>query len=170
MSAAGARSYTKSPLALAREALAVGAAAPPERHSKFSRLDFSPAQLFAVLVLRRFFKTDYRGVCRLLSDLPDLRATLGLAKVPHYSTLCYAERRLVGKGLSPASWRPPSIGRSGSTGSAKPGRWTRRGSRAATPRGTTRSDVGPGAGGCGGLGVRERPAAVFLKIRRQAER
>ena len=90
MSAATARSYTKSPLSLAREALAAGRAALPERHSRFSRRDFSPAQLFAVLALRQFFKTDYRGVCRLLADLSDLRAASGLTKVPHYSTLCRA--------------------------------------------------------------------------------
>ncbi len=154
MSAAKPRSYTKSPLSLAREALAVGTAALPERHSKFGRRDFSPAQLFAVLVLTQFFKTDYRGVCRLLADLTDLRAALGLTKVPHYSTLCYAERRLLKKGISPASWRPPSRGRNRENGSAKPGRWTRPGSRAGTPRGTTRSDAGPGTGGWSGTAGR----------------
>jgi Transposase domain (DUF772) len=152
MSAAQSRSYTKSPLSLAREALAAGRAALPGRHSRFSRLDFAPAQLFAVLVLRQFFKTDYRGICRLLADLPDLRAALGLAKVPHYSTLCYAERRLVEKGRSPSSWRPRSSGRGGAAGSARRGRWTPRGSRAGTPRGITRSGAGPGSGGPGSGG------------------
>ena len=46
-------------------------------------------------MLRQFFKTDYRGVIALLSDLPALRQVLGLTDVPHYSTLCYAQRRLL---------------------------------------------------------------------------
>jgi hypothetical protein len=36
-------------------------------------------------------------------DFPDLRADLGLTKVPHHSTLCYAERRLLQKEASAAS-------------------------------------------------------------------
>jgi len=71
---------------------------------------------FAILVLRQFFKTDYRGVVQMLHGFSDLRRVLGLKKVPHYSTLrlldavfdCYAEQRLVKKGLSIASWRPVS--------------------------------------------------------------
>ncbi|MBX9579343.1 MAG: hypothetical protein K2X87_03465 [Gemmataceae bacterium] len=58
-----------------------------------SRKDFTQHQLFAVLALRAYLGTDYRGVAAVLRDSPDLRAALGLAKVPHYSTLCYAGRR-----------------------------------------------------------------------------
>ena len=32
-----------------------------------------PPQLFAILVLRQFLKTDYRGVVQLLEDLSDPR-------------------------------------------------------------------------------------------------
>jgi len=95
---------TKSPLALAQEALSAGEAALPTRSSKFSRQDFRPAQIFAILVLRQFFKTDYRGIVRLLSEFAELRQVLGLRKVPHYSTLCYAERRLLKKPTSIACW------------------------------------------------------------------
>lgn len=93
------RSMTKSPVALAQEALKVAETGLTPYSSRFSRKDFTQAQLFTILVLRQFFKTDYRGVVRLLHDFSDLRQTLGLKKIPHYSTLCYAEERLLKKGL-----------------------------------------------------------------------
>lgn len=96
------RSMTKSPLAAAREALAVGEEALERYSSPYSRHDFTQAQLFAILVLRQFLKTDYRGVVGFLKDCSDVRQVLGLRKVPHYSTLCYAQQRLLKKGLSSA--------------------------------------------------------------------
>ncbi len=102
------RAMTKSPVALAREALAVGRAALPPYASRFSKKTYTQPQLFAVLALRQFFKTDYRGVVQLLRDLRDLRETLDLKRVPHYSTLCYAERRLLKKGASSLSSGPSS--------------------------------------------------------------
>jgi len=93
------RSMTKSPVALAQEALKVGQTGLTPYSSRFSRKDFTQPQLFAILVLRQFFKTDYRGVIQLLHDFSDLRQTLALKKIPHYSTLCYAEKRLLKKGL-----------------------------------------------------------------------
>jgi len=95
---------TKSPVALAKEALKVGQSGLARYSSRFSRRDFTQPQLFAILVLRQFFKTDYRGVVQLLEDLSDLRKALHLEKVPHYSTLCYAEKRLLKKGLSSRFW------------------------------------------------------------------
>ncbi len=104
---------TKSPRAVVREALAVARDALPAYSSATSRKDFTAHQLFAVLALKTFLKTDYRGVAQFLTDFADLRADLGLAKVPHYSTLCYAAARLLKKGRPPpSSWappRPPSI-------------------------------------------------------------
>ena len=55
----------------------------PAYSSPFSRKDFTQHQLFAILVLRQFFKTDYRGIYRFLEDLADLHEVLGLEKVPH---------------------------------------------------------------------------------------
>ena len=99
---------TKSPRAVAREALRLAREALPAYSSKFSRQDFTQPQLFALLALKTFFKTDYRGVVALLDDFPELRADLGLDEVPHYSTLCYAQRRLLKKGASScSSSRPP---------------------------------------------------------------
>ena len=91
---------TKSPVRLAREALKVAERALPRYSHRFSRRDFTQAQLFAILALRQFFKTDYRGIVRMLEDFSDLRKALGLKKVPHYSTLCYAQQRRLKKGLS----------------------------------------------------------------------
>ena len=93
------RTLTKAPVALAREALHAGQEALPTYSSKYSRHDFTQPQLFAILVLRQFFKTDYRGMTQLLSDLKDLAAVLELRKIPHYSTLDYAQQRLVKKGI-----------------------------------------------------------------------
>lgn len=95
---------TKSPVALGREALAVAQEALPAYSSPFSPKVFTQHQLFAILVLRQFFRTDYRGVAQLLTDLSDIREALNLKKVPHYSTLCYAERRLPKKGLLTDFW------------------------------------------------------------------
>src|SRR5262245_13040334 len=97
------RPMTKSPRAVAREALRLAQQALPAYSSKFSRQDFTQPQLFALLALKTFFKTDYRGVVALLDDFPALRADLGLTRVPHYSTLCYAAGRLLKNGRSSAS-------------------------------------------------------------------
>ena len=65
-------------------------------------------QLFALLALKTFFKTDYRGLVQLVQDFAELRDDLGLDKVPNYSTLCYAAGRLLKKGgSSSSSSRPP---------------------------------------------------------------
>jgi hypothetical protein len=99
---------TKSPRAVAREALQLAREALPAYSSKFSRKDFTQHQLFALLALKTFFKTDYRGVVQLLRDFAELRQELGLTDVPHYSTLCYAAGRLLKKGRSSCSSpRPP---------------------------------------------------------------
>jgi hypothetical protein len=93
------RHMTKSPVALTREALKVAQTAlAPYSHPRSPKV-FTQPQLFAILVLRQFFKTDYRGVIQMLRDFSDLRNVLDLKKIPHYSTLCYAEQRLLKKGL-----------------------------------------------------------------------
>ena len=86
---------SKSAVRVAREALAAGRAALPEYGSRFSRRDYTQAQLFALLVLRQFLRTDYRGVVTLVTEWRELRRTLGLTKVPHYSTLAHASRRIL---------------------------------------------------------------------------
>jgi hypothetical protein len=98
---------TKSPRAVAREALRLAQEALPAYSSKFSRKDFTQHQLFAVLALKTFFKADYRGVVALLTDFPELRQDLALDDIPHYSTLCYAAKRLLKKGRSSSSSSRP---------------------------------------------------------------
>ena len=99
---------TKSPRAVAQEALRLAREALPAYSSKFSRKDFTQHQLFALLVLKTFLKTDYRGLIQMLVDFRELREDLGLDKIPHYSTLCKAVQRLLKKG-SPffSSLSPP---------------------------------------------------------------
>jgi hypothetical protein len=104
------RCMTKSALALARTALAVAAQALPAYASKYSKHDFTQHQLFALLVLRQFLKTDYRGLEELLRDWSDLREALALTKVPDHSTLQKAEQRLLEKrGSRPCSRRPSPV-------------------------------------------------------------
>jgi hypothetical protein len=107
------RCMTKSPLALARTALAVAGGALPAYSSKYSRKDFTQHQLFALLALREFLKVDYRGLEELLRDWSDLREALGLAKIPDHSTLQKAAARLLEKkGPTPCSTgRSPAPGR-----------------------------------------------------------
>jgi hypothetical protein len=99
---------TKSPRALAQEALRVAQGALPPYSAVRSRKDFTTHQLFAILALKAFLKTDYRGVVAFLGDCAELRTDLGLTKVPHYSTLCYAASRLLKGGASSTSSRAPS--------------------------------------------------------------
>jgi hypothetical protein len=98
---------TKSPRAVAREALRLAQEALPAYSSKFSRKDYTQHQLFALLTLKAFFKTDYRGLTQMLLDFAELRDELGLRGVPHYSTLCYAAKRLLKKGSSSRSSSVP---------------------------------------------------------------
>ncbi|MHC4607510.1 MAG: transposase [Planctomycetota bacterium] len=101
MSRSSKRAMTKSPVALARVAMEAAQQGLSAYSNRFSRRDYTQQQLFAILVLRQFFRTDYRGIVQLLRDFSDLREALGLQKIPHYSTLCYAHQRLLKKrGLS----------------------------------------------------------------------
>ena len=90
---------TKSPKALAQQAYHVALEALPAYSAARSRHDFTQAQLFAILALKQFFQTDYRGIVQLLSDWPALQKTLNLNKLPHYTTLQKAHQRLLKKGL-----------------------------------------------------------------------
>jgi hypothetical protein len=56
---------------------------------------FTQHQLFACLVLKTFWKADYRGVVQQLADNPSLVELLGLKRVPHWTTLQKAARRLL---------------------------------------------------------------------------
>jgi Transposase domain (DUF772) len=97
------RSMTKSPMALAREAMRIAEGAMPAYSHRYSPKKFSQHQLFAILVVREFLGLDYRGTEVLLREWSDLRQLLGLDAVPDHSTLEKAEKRLLKKGGSPDS-------------------------------------------------------------------
>ncbi len=84
------RTMTRSAVRIARDALAAGEAALPAYGSRFSRRDYTQPQLFALLALWQFLRTDYRGVVALAAEWRELRDAPGLARVPHYATLAHA--------------------------------------------------------------------------------
>jgi hypothetical protein len=97
---------TKSALAVAREALEVARKSFPAYTHSRSRKDYTQHQLFALLAVRQFFDTDYRGIEQLAREWSDLRSTLGIKKVPDHSTLQRAANRMLEKrGSTPSS--PP---------------------------------------------------------------
>ena len=91
---------SKSPLKVAQAAYEAGRKTLPRYAHKFSRRDYTCAQLFAILVLRKFFKTDYRGIQAILNEWPQLRQTLGLGdRLPHFTTPQKASAKLLDDAL-----------------------------------------------------------------------
>ena len=98
---------TRNPVALVREALEAGEEAFGQYSHPKSPRRFTQQQLFAMLVLKRCFRLDYRGTVQWIANSLALRRALGLDRVPNYSTLCYAERRLLPSGtLTNSLMRP----------------------------------------------------------------
>ena len=87
----------KNPVTLARAALKLGKQALADYSHPKSPQKFTQPQLFAMLVLKQFFKLDYRGTAEYIRERPKLQNVLELKRIPHYSTLCYAEARLLKK-------------------------------------------------------------------------
>ena len=67
----------------------------PEHACKFSRHDFTLAQLFACLVVREFFGLSFRRTEALLNDAPQWLADIDLAKAPDHNTLWRAFESLL---------------------------------------------------------------------------
>jgi hypothetical protein len=88
----------KSPCAIMRAAHELGQQLFDEHSHKFSRKDFTLAQLFACLALREHQKKSYRGVEALLVDCSDLRDAVGLARAPDHNTIWRAFEHLVKPG------------------------------------------------------------------------
>ena len=100
---------TKSALAVAEQALQAARTALPAYSSVYSKKTYTQHQLFALLAVRQFLKTDYRGLEQHLKDWSDLRAALGLGEdIPDHSTLQKAADRLLEKKGSRPSSPPPS--------------------------------------------------------------
>jgi hypothetical protein len=100
-----ARPMSKSPKQVAIQALEAARRSLPLYSATHSPKLFTQHQLFAIAALRQFFRTDFRGIAAILVDSSDLREVLGLKRVPHFSTLFYAEQRLSRGGV-----RSPSDG------------------------------------------------------------
>ena len=88
---------SKSTLTVARMALEAAQQALDEySHSKSPR-KFTQPQLLACLVVKEHLRLDYRGINVILSEWSDLRRCLGLQRVPHFTTLCAASKRILRK-------------------------------------------------------------------------
>src|SRR2546428_817202 len=88
---------SKSPRAVALVALHAAMKAVPLFSHPCSPKKYAQPQLLACLVLKEFFKTDYRGITAILEDMPELCQVLVLRAVPHYTTLQKASRELLKK-------------------------------------------------------------------------
>jgi hypothetical protein len=103
------RSMTKSAVAFARTAYAVGQRALPRYGRPHAQRKFTQPQLFALLALREFLRLDYRGLVAWLGEWGELRRALGLRAdaLPHYTTLQKAHDRLLKGGAPTVPWPPP---------------------------------------------------------------
>jgi hypothetical protein len=88
---------SKSPIQVAKQAYEVGKGALEPFSHPHSPQKFTQPQLFACLILKAFFQTDYRGIEEILEDWQELREAIELGEVPHFTTLQKAERRLLDK-------------------------------------------------------------------------
>ena len=88
---------SKSPKAIALVAYVTAKKTLPPYSNEKSPHRFTQPQLIACLVLKEFFKTDYRGIMEILTDSSDLQKILELTEIPHYTTLQKASKRLTGK-------------------------------------------------------------------------
>ena len=67
----------------------------PQYAHQFSPKKITQPQLFVCLVLKIFFKTDYRGITAILADSNELCTCFNLKMVPHFTTLQKASKRLL---------------------------------------------------------------------------
>ena len=86
---------TKSSIKVAQATLMVATKTLPMYSHQFSPKKFTLPQLLTILVLRKFFKADYRRITVLLHDFPELVKTIGLKSVPHYTTIQKASKRIL---------------------------------------------------------------------------
>ena len=88
----------KRPRKVLQAAYAVAKDSLPAYAHRYSPKKFTQHQLFACLVLKTQLKTDYRGVTEFLEALPELRQSIELTSVPHFTTLQKAAVRLLRNG------------------------------------------------------------------------
>lgn len=93
---------SKSTLTVARMALEAAKAAMDDYSHRKSPRKFTQPQLLACLVVKEIRNLDYRGIHVLLSEWSDLRHVLCLTRIPHFTTLCAASKRILQKRTSDA--------------------------------------------------------------------
>jgi hypothetical protein len=94
---------SKSTLNVAKMALRAARDSLPNYAKAKSPKKFTQPQLMVCLVIKEFLQLDYRGIHILLSEWSDLRRVIGLKKIPHFTTLCAAAKRLLGKAKADAT-------------------------------------------------------------------
>jgi hypothetical protein len=67
----------------------------PAYRCKFSRHDFTLAQLFACLIVREFHSVSFRKAEEILRDNPQMLADLGLRRAPDHNTLWRAMKEII---------------------------------------------------------------------------
>ena len=65
---------------------------------RYSPKKFTQPQLFACLVLKEFYRLDYRKLTGLFRDAPELAQAIGLKSTPHFTTFQKAAERLLRSG------------------------------------------------------------------------
>src|SRR5436190_12560152 len=78
---------SKSPRKVMRAAFVLAAQSLPDYSHKFSRHDFTLAQLFACLAVKELLKRSYRGAEAVLRDSPGWLNEIGLHRAPDHNTL-----------------------------------------------------------------------------------
>src|SRR6202795_190809 len=81
-------------LAFARTAWEVGRAVLPPYRTRFSKHQFTPPQLLAILCLMRYEDWTFREAEVRLGEHRELRQALGLSRVPDFTTLYRFLQRL----------------------------------------------------------------------------
>src|SRR5205809_3657894 len=87
----------KSPRKVMLVAHHLASAVLPRYASKFSRHDFTLAQLFACLCAKELLKRSYREAESLLRDAEHWCRAIGMSKAPDHNTLCRAAAVLLGR-------------------------------------------------------------------------
>lgn len=91
---------SKSPIKVALAAYRIAKRSLPDYSHQFSPQKFTQPQLFVCLVLKIFYKTDYRGIVAILNDNRDLRDAFELSVVPHFTTLQKVSNRLLASNMA----------------------------------------------------------------------
>lgn len=86
---------TKSPKKVARAAYRTAKFVLDDYAHRYSPKKFTQSQLFVCLVLKIFYKTDYRGITEILADSPGICKSFDLKTVPHFTTLQKTSKKLL---------------------------------------------------------------------------